>query len=531
LARWLGAGLALAWLEGGCSARSPVDSPVEVHPDGAEIEALVRCGSEECLSRALELALDRHQRFPTRADVRNDAARVALLLALRERQLGILGDRGLTAARELLASCVDCAELEMLARGVELTRPNVGGVHQDLTRGDFDWQKLDSTREVLERWRVGGLEQFRADPVASAFCLGLTLSAAPGGGRLPSEPEAICGADAHQESPLVLFALALAKGGDPTLAGRALSLEPRFQEAHLLLGAGAEARRQLGVAEGHYVQAFEALPQSLAAGMALGDLSFSLEAWRQALGVYEHVAKEAPEHREAHLRQGIVLTFLDRPSDAVAALDRLLELGFWLLGEAHYWLARNKVELGLSHEAIEDVQQAEHYLPDDPRVHHLAGRLAYGAGEVEAAEQQYLQVVDIDSRWPGRYTGHEALCASLSGLARIASAAKRWKDAAGRFEEEADCQGTAVDLVSAEITTIRTWGLSPSRQAHLLERKQSARESLRLRGAAAAYNAAACAFNAGNSVRATALAERAAENPDYAEKADALIERIRRAAF
>jgi tetratricopeptide (TPR) repeat protein len=530
-ARRLGTGLVLAWL-GACSARAPVVAPpAAVAPDRTEIDALVHCGSHECLSRALELAQERHRRLPERADFRDDATRVALLLALRERQLGILGDRGLTAAHELLAPCVGCAELRMLARGVELTGPNVGGVHQDLPRADFDWRRLERTREAIARWRLEGLEQFRSDPAASALCLGLTLSGSPGEERPPADPGARCGAEAHDECPLVLFSLALARGGDPTLARRALTLEPRFQEAHLLLGHGAKAERRMGLADEHYARAFEALPESVAAGMALADLSFSLEAWRQALDVYEQVTVMAPEHREAHLRQGIVLTFLGQPQEAVAPLDRLLELGFWLLGEAHYWLARNKAELGMPEEATDHIEQAEHYLPDDPRVHELAGRLAFEAGAAETAEGEYLQVIEIDSRWPGRYSGHEALCGSLSGLARIASAAKRWKDAAGRFEGEAECQSTAAELVSAEIAAIRTWGLSPTREAVLVGRKERARQSLKLRDAAALYNAAACAANAGERVRATALAERAARHPAYTDKAEALVTRIRPAAF
>jgi hypothetical protein len=145
---------------------------------------------------------------------------------------------------------------------------------------------------------------------------------------------------------------------------------------------------------------------------------------------------------------------------------------------------------------------------------------------VEAAERGFLKVIDIDARWPGRYAGHEALCRSLSGLARLASGAEGWKDASQRFEQTADCQDAAAELVSGEIATIRTWQLPPSREAVLVARKERARESLRLRRAAALYNSAACAFNAGERVRATDLAERAAEHPDYVEKADQLITRI-----
>ena len=131
-----------------------------------------------------------------------------------------------------------------------------------------------------------------------------------------------------------------------------------------------------------------------------------------------------------------------------------------------------------------------------------------------------------DRRWPGRYDGHEALCGALSGLARIASTERLWRAAAGRFEQAADCQGAGAELVSGEIAAIRTWGLSPSREARLIEQKERARESLQLRKATGLYNAAACALNAGERVRATGLAERAAEHPRYAQKADTLIMRI-----
>jgi len=525
-ARLLGPTVALAWLSA-CSARAPVPDPLPPdEPRRSEIEALVRCGSHDCLTRAFALAREHRRREPTRHDLRADAARVGLLLALRERQLGILGEEPLATARELLERCGDCCDLRLLADGVELLGVSTGGVHEDLARTSFDWRRHETTRDSLERWREEQRSKLRTDSAAVAFCLGLALPVHPGGQPSRAGLETRCDVEAHDESPLVLFSRAMARGGDANLAGRALSLEPSFQEAHLLIGHWARGERRLGVAEEHYRRAFEALPRSVAAGMALADVSFSLEAWPQALTSYERVVTLAPEHREAHLRLGIVLTLLGRSHEAVAELGRLLDLGFWFLGEAHYWLARNRAEIGPREEATHHVGQAAHYLPDDPRVHELSGRLAHEVGAVESAEADYLRVVEIDSRWPGRYAGHDALCDSLQGLARIASASRRWEGAADRFEQAAECQEAAAELVAAEIAAIRTWQLSPSREARLVQRKERASLDRRLRMATAFYNAAACAFNAGERVRATALAERAAQHPQYAEKADALITRI-----
>lgn len=204
-ARLLGASLVLVGLAA-CSTRAPVD-PL------AAVEALIRCGSHDCLTRALGLAQELHRRLPERADVRDDAVRAALLLALRERQLGIVDDSPLAAARDLLEPCDDCRELHMLASEVELVRTHAGGVHEDLSRSGIDWQRRESIRMALARWRVEQQERLRTDPAVAALCLGLALPRRPGGEPPRVEPGKGCAGDAHPKSPLVLFSRAVAKGG------------------------------------------------------------------------------------------------------------------------------------------------------------------------------------------------------------------------------------------------------------------------------------------------------------------------------
>jgi len=122
-ARLLGASLVLVGLAA-CSTRAPVDPLAAVEPRRAAVEALIRCGSHDCLTRSLGLAQELHRRLPERADVRDDAVRAALLLghgARAERRLGVAEAHYRSAFQALprsVAAGMSLADLSFLPRGL-----------------------------------------------------------------------------------------------------------------------------------------------------------------------------------------------------------------------------------------------------------------------------------------------------------------------------------------------------------------------------------------------------------------------------
>ena len=95
-----------------------------------------------------------------------------------------------------------------------------------------------------------------------------------------------------------------------------------------------------------FARALEAFPGLVPALALRADIRQRMEDQEVALGLYDRLLERLPDHREALLGRVKTLGFLARHDDAVAAADRMLALGTWYLGEAHYWKAWNLFSLG-----------------------------------------------------------------------------------------------------------------------------------------------------------------------------------------
>jgi len=485
-----------------------------------DLEGLVRRGSYQCLVRAYEIGQRIHRREPERTDLRDSLARTALLLALRERQLAILGDRYLVAAKELLASCGECPLLDVLAEIAEATPLWSAGVISDDGARTMA-ERYRRARDRIPRWEATLGESLPQEPSAAVFYLAL-LQAYPRMLAGPETPTSV--SDTPSPSALILFSAALAQPGEAALAEKALELEPSFVEAQLVIGKEAMNERAPAVAEAHYREAFVAFPDSVTSALGFADALFSVLALRQSLDLYDHVITLAPEHREAHLRKGIVLSQLGRNDEAIVTLTRLLDLGYWFLGETHYWLAWNNRQMKEHAEAVLHIEESKGSLPDDPRVHALAGLLALDEEKIALAERSFLEVLELAERSPGRYDGDDSLCESLASLGQIDFLRKDWEPGTRHFEQASACNAAAQGIVDAQIETIRGWGLPEPREAVLVRQKARLREEAVFREAACLYNAAAAAQNSGNREEAAKLAGQAGTHPAFKERAAALIE-------
>lgn len=499
-----------------CSARSvpPIRHVSSVGARRAEVEGLILRGSATCLRQARDMALTLHREAPESADVRHSLVRAELLLALRERQLGVPGDRSLTAARDLLAACPDCNELRVFLEVVE-AHPPAGGLSDP--GGADALQRYRWLAERRGRWIEVLGPRATTDPVAAAFFLALPPD------KEPDVREVVI--HAHAGSPLVLFAAALGEQGAQA-AERVLSVEPTFQEARLVLAREAGAARRPGSAEEHLRKVLEVALDSVAARLELGDILDSLGEITEALEVYEGIFDLVPGHSEAQLRAGILLSRLNRPQEAISRLGPLLE-GHLNLGEAHYWTAWNQDQPGQREAAGHHIEAAMHYLPDDPRVYELAGRLAMAEEAVGLARTRFTKVVELAAAWPGRYDGSGALCHSLYFLGQIASRERDWATAERHFESAAACEAAAERGFEEQGRAIRGWSLAAARQEALTAANERQREGAGLRRAGGLYNAAACALNRGRKDAAAGLATQAAAHPAYKDKAEALLAKAR----
>ena len=99
-------------------------------------------------------------------------------------------------------------------------------------------------------------------------------------------------------------------------------------------------------AERHYQEAFRAFPLMLPAAHGLARLHVMLEEYETSLPEYDVLLAAVPDQQDALLGKARALSQLGRHAEAMPLLDRLIAMGTWLVGDAHYWRGWNRLQLG-----------------------------------------------------------------------------------------------------------------------------------------------------------------------------------------
>jgi len=321
--------------------------------------------------------------------------------------------------------------------------------------------------------------------------------------------------------PLLRFRLATCGTYDRDGLQAVLERVPSFAEAHLFLGELALAAGRLRTAERHFTAAVEGLPDLMAARVSLGHVYFAMEDLDLARETYHVVTEAVPGQREALFGEAKALSYLGRHAEAVAVLDRMVELGTWYQGEAHYWRAWNRLRLRQFEAADGDVAGARSRLPMDAQVDKLTGQIALARNEADRAEREFrtaLQhMVDKGDRD----------CDVWYFLGSVLVMRKAWPEAAPHFVSALPCYVDTERAARQRIGEIRASDLPEDRKARLVAAKERAIAGVQDQIARSAFNGAAAFFNAGQPDRAKPLAERAASHAELGESARALLARIK----
>ena len=228
-----------------------------------------------------------------------------------------------------------------------------------------------------------------------------------------------------------------------------------------------------------------------------------------------------PDHREALLGEARALIYLGRHDEAIAVLDRMITLGTWYLGEAHYWRAWNRHRLKQYDAANEDVPAARSRLPMDPQLDKLAGLVALARNEIERAEREFRAAVE---HLAGR---GQRDCDAGYYLASTLVMQRKWAEAAPLFEAAVPCYAEDEKAARARIGEIAASDLPGARKVRMTAAKEREIAGHQAQQARAAFNAAVACANLGQLDKARPLAERAASHPDLRDPANALLARIR----
>jgi tetratricopeptide (TPR) repeat protein len=167
--------------------------------------------------------------------------------------------------------------------------------------------------------------------------------------------------------------------------------------------------------------------------------------------------------------------------------------------------------------AQEQIESAKGPLPTNSEVFGLAGTIALERNEPDQAIDDFTEALTYNAR------NHEALL----GLAQIAEQRGKWLEADGYYEKAADVMAANETALKAKIDEIEASDMLDSRKAKMIAKKNSQLRTSETIEGTACFNAAVVLFNAGRKDAARALAERAAEHPQFKERVAALLKTIK----
>jgi tetratricopeptide (TPR) repeat protein len=498
-----------------CAPRPRLDPRpgMAVTADMARANGLVRAGCHACLTDALAI----YERLAASgaAPAANDLAiDTLLLLALRERELGLGTGRSLEQAIDLADRRPPPFDIGVFRSVAEVQAWHAYGVSKERT--DESMAPLRKMFKAWQGWRDELQQVASSDLLRAYYLLSLDCSARAFLRDAGVEPWAL----PPGAPPLLKFRAAVCPlSADEAALGDLLEHDPRFAEAHFFLGQLALGRGTLRTAERHLREALDAIPGLAAARLTLGHVYLAMEDIDPALEAYHLVNAAVPGQREAMLGEIKSLSYLARHEEAVAILDEMERLGTWYMGEVYYWRAWNRHRLRQYDAANDDVLAARSRMPMDGQVDKLAGFIALARNEVPRAEAEFLAAVGhIEGKG-----GTDCEARYYLGSARVMQ--RKWEEAAPNFEKAEPCYAGAQRGFAKRIEMIRTSDLPEERKARLIAAKERDIVSARIQEARSSFNAAVAYANLGDVAKARPFAERAAAHPDLAAQAKALLDR------
>ncbi len=514
----------LAWALSWLAACTPVKRaavepagppPIDWEAKIGEADALYARGYYTAIKDALRIYGEALEVPAQRAAVVEKYVRSAVALGLRQKELGILPGKLLP---ELAAFIAADPGLASYASWVELISglPNKikgsPGIEQTDGRSleaQSDWARArvpDLDKKLEERDRTDDLAATLRLALRAAFFYKFQDKLAPGNY-----------ADLYPGSRLAAFQTAVSPSLEADRIEALLALDPEFIETHYYLGEVALLGGALLTAERHYLAVHDKIPESLSVLISLAKVAFQMEETENCLEYNDKALVLLPTYRDALLGRGLCLGYLGRNDEALGVLSRLLELGTYYIGEAHFWTAWNLNELGRLEEARRAVDSAKVFLVGVSDVTTLSGIVAYRQGRLDDAEKDLRASLDVEpSDSDAAYY-----------LGRLYADRKEWLNSGVYFagasfsleEKERGMEKKIEEIEAAEMT--------PERKARMVVKKRAQILSVQATKATCQYNGAAGFHNAGVFERALDLARLAAAHPSFADKAAELIKLIR----
>jgi tetratricopeptide (TPR) repeat protein len=510
----------------GCAsapARAPVAHTPDLQSRLAAANALLRVGCFDCLTDAFR------EYDAVRTTARADAATVdaatagavrsALLLDLRERELGMSDDGYLARARTLLAD--HDALLTQLSPPLDM----IGAM---AWRGVVDDAQLAAMMRLASN-RDAWHALFRAHAGESEFSayLWLTVACATGESArlMQTAPDDLTAPfAAFRDAPLVAYKMATCVGPRPP--GRAPAAmdadaivdvarrEPRFVEVGYLAGVRSITLGHLEDADADLRRVYAWHPRWPAVTLALASVALTAEDFDGALDFYQKTLELSPAYHDALFGRLRALSYLTRYEDAIQAADAMLQ-GPWYRGEALYWRAWNDMQLDRNDQAWTDIQSASKLLITAD-VAKLAGIIAYRRHELDVSRAKFEE---------GRKMNGDD-CETGFYLGLVNAELKLWQPTVDVFVTAASCLERSRQQITQETATIQASNTPPERKAQKIARRERQLVIETRRLATSWFNTAVGYFNLSQNTQARQYAEKVSDDEQFGERARELLSRL-----
>lgn len=489
------------------SPRAPLASP-EAQRLVAASDAEVLRGCLKCLESAAS-GYDRAAALGAPA-VASKSATAWLLLAVRQRELGIADDAALERARSLGGGAVDAAlfvAARLPFRSEAVSKEKVAPSGRELFEAMEGRGSSPQLSALMEEAAQGEIAARYL--LLSAQCSwgrsgdAVKPNGVLDGGGLLAFRWATCSTRPDQD--------AIAAEFDSLLA-----IEPRFHEVHFFQGRAALVMRRALTAEREFFKAADALPQMAAAWGMLGATRLALEEYAEAAEDMSRVLAIEPAQREALLIQARAFASLGRYEDAARAAGKVVDMGQWYVSDANYWLAFAETHLGRLQEADLHVREARRTNPMHGDTARLSGLVAFRRDELARAREEFGLALSRNADD----------CESVYHLGLIDQREQAWTGSRERFARALACYEREVLELEQARRGIEA-GNDPQIRADVSlarngRRLADARRSL----AASSLGLAEAAAQTGDFDTALARATDAAAHPDFVARVADLRRRV-----
>ena len=514
------AGLLLLLAAGACSrpplkpVAAAVPAPATPAQRLASAEALIREGCLDCLVDAFG-QFELLRAIPSAAEIGTaGAVRSAALIALRQRELGMIDEGYGQRARSLLLGSPNQSPFLRTALDIVDVLP-AGGVTRTPT-SDLDLDRSRALRLSHDAWRA----TLRDLAAASEFHAYLWLAfACASEGRDVSLDTIFAPTAAFKDVPLIAFRRATCRSLGPETMRELFARDPRFIETRYYLGSYdvsllVTGQDKLDEADHLFDEAYAWRPEWPALTQSIGNIAMTVEEFDRAALFYDRTLALEPRAVDALLGKARAQTYVGRGVEAIATLDILL-LERWFVGDARYWRALNESELERNDEAWTDVELAAKLLvnADVPK---LAGLIAYRRHQLDLSREKFEQ-----SR-----TRNPSDCETGYYLGVVLAEQRAWPRTAAVLREASDCLQGAELAYTQEIATIRASQDPPERQAKKIARREQYIAKGRRYLATSWFDIAVAYFNLAKPAEARQFAERVVEDEQFGERAKEILARL-----